>query len=74
MIILDLILFTLQGPVPERTISFNPELKISSVFVFYIPMYCLRVTFCVVITVSHSKGSTGLYNLELRVLRQENRA
>ena len=74
MIILDLILFTLQGPVPERTISFNPELKISSVFVFYIPMHCLRVTFCVVITVSHSKGSTGLYNLKLRVLRQENRA
>ena len=31
----------LQGPVPERLISVNSGLKFSSVFVLYIPMYCL---------------------------------
>ena len=30
------------GPVPERPISINPGLKFRSVFVFYIPMHCLR--------------------------------
>ena len=34
----------------------------------------LRVTFCVVITVSRIKGSTVFSNLELHVLRRENRA
>ena len=34
----------------------------------------LRVTFCVIITVSRSKGSTLLCNLELHVLRRKNRA
>ena len=29
------------GPVPERLISVNSGLKFSSVFVLYIPMYCL---------------------------------
>ena len=41
MIILELILFTLQGLVPERSISVNPQLKFCSVFVLYIPMCCL---------------------------------
>ena len=41
MIILELILFTLQDPVPERSNSVNTELKFCSVFVFYIPMHCL---------------------------------
>ena len=40
MIILELILFTLQGPVPERLNSVNPGLKFCSVFVFYLSMYC----------------------------------
>ena len=31
-----------QGPVPERRISANPGLKIHSVFVFYLSMYCLE--------------------------------
>ena len=31
----------------------------------------LRVTFCVIITVSRSKGSTVFCNLELHVLRLE---
>ena len=34
----------------------------------------LRVTFCVIITISRSKGSTVFCNLELHVLRRENRA
>ena len=29
------------GPVPERSISVNPGIKCCSVFVFYIPTYCL---------------------------------
>ena len=41
MIILELILFTLQGQVPERSISSNLGLKFCSVFVFYIPVHCL---------------------------------
>ena len=40
MIILELILFTLQGLVPERSNSINPGLNFCSVFVFYIPMHC----------------------------------
>ena len=74
MIILELIFFTLQDQVPERLISVNPRLKFCSVFVFYIPIVLLRVTFCVTITVSRSKGSTVFCNLELHVLRQENHA
>ena len=31
-----------QGPVSERRISANPGLKIHSVFVFYLSMYCLE--------------------------------
>ena len=34
----------------------------------------LRVTFCVIITASRSKGSTVFCNLELHVVRRENRA
>ena len=74
MIILELILFTLQGPVPERSIGINPGLKFCSGSVFYIPMHLLSVAFCVIITVSHNKGSTVICNLELHVLRQENHA
>ena len=31
-----------QGPVPERPISANPELKFCSDFVFYVPMHYLE--------------------------------
>ena len=62
-----------QGPVPERPISFNPVLKFCSVL--YLHSYALlRVTFCVISTVSRSKDSTTLWNPELHVLRWENRA
>ena len=30
-----------EGPIPERPININPGLKFCSMFVFYIPMYCL---------------------------------
>ena len=74
MIVHELILFTLQGPVPERSNSVSPELKFCSVFVFYIPIALLRIAFCVIITVSRSKGSTVFCNPKLHVLRQENHA
>ena len=32
----------LQCLVPERAISANPGLKFCSIFVFYLPMYCLE--------------------------------
>ena len=45
------------GPVPERPISGNPGLML------YLPSYALlRVTFCVIIVVSKSKGSTVLFS------------
>ena len=60
------------GPVPERSMSVNPGLKFGP-FLYYTFQYALlRVTFCVIIMVSLSKGSTALCNLELHVLRQEN--
>ena len=64
------------GPVPERSMSVNPGLKFWSVFVLHILIIyaVLKVTFCVIITVSCSKGSTLFCDLELHVLRQENRA
>ena len=65
------------GPVPERSMSVNPGLKFWSVFVLHILIWLyavLKVTFCVIITVSCSKGSTLFCDLELHVLRQENRA
>ena len=68
MIILELIFFTLQSPVPERLI------KILFCFCILHSYVLLRVAFCVIITVSRSKGSTVFCNLELHVLRQENRA
>ena len=54
-----------QGPVPEKSVSTNPVVKI--VFHFcIIPSYALLgVTFCVIITAVFCK-------LELHVLRQEN--
>ena len=40
---------------------------------FYLPFFVLlKVTFCVIITVSQSKGSTVFCKLELHVLRQDN--
>ena len=36
---------TAQGLVPERPISFNPELKFCFVFALYIPMHCLGYHF-----------------------------
>ena len=47
------------GPVPERPISANTGLKFCSVFQFY--LLCIAsfvVTFCVIITISRSKGPT----------------
>ena len=54
----------------------RPTSKIKILFRFCILRSCalLRVTFCVIITVSRSKGSTVFCNLELLVLRRENRA
>ena len=50
------------GPVHERLISANPGLKLHSVFCI-LPFYVLlRLTFCVIITVSRSKGSTVFCN------------
>ena len=62
-----------QDPVPERRISVNPGLKIHSVFVLP-SCVLLRVKFCVIITFSRRKGSTGFCKLELHVLRHENLA
>ena len=57
-----------------RPISVTPGLKV----LFHVCMLhsyaLLRVTFCVIITVSRSEGSTVFWNLMLHVLRQENRA
>ena len=57
-------------PVPERSISVNPGLKFCILYSYAL----LRVTFCVITTVSPSKGSTVFCNLELHVLRRESRA
>ena len=46
------------GPVPERPISINPGFKFCSIFCILHSYALLWVTFCVIITVSHSKGST----------------
>ena len=74
MIILELILFTLQGPVPERSNGVKSRIKILFRFCILHSYVLLRVTFCVIVTVSRSKGSTVFCNVELHVLRQENRA
>ena len=67
-----LVLQSAQDPLPERPISANPGLKFCPTFL-YLPSYVLlRVTFCVIITISRSKGSTACCKLELHVLRQEN--
>ena len=61
--------FNYWGPVPERPITANPGLKILFHFL-YLPSYeSLRVTFCVIIIISQSKGSTVCSKLELHVLR-----
>ena len=60
-------------PDPEMPISVNPGLKFWFVFLLYISMHYLgSAAFCVIISVSRSKGSTVLLNLELHVLRREN--
>ena len=58
----------------KRPTSLNPELKFCSVVCILHSCALLRVTFCIIITVSHTKGSTVFCELELHVLRQENRA
>ena len=60
----------MQGPVPERSISVNPGLKFCILHSYAL----LRVTFCVITTVSRSKGLAVFCNLKLHVLRRENRA
>ena len=59
------------GPVPERLISAYPGLKFCSVFCIFPTYALLGVTFCVIITVSRSKGLTAFCKLELHVLRQK---
>ena len=57
----------------RRPISANPGLKFCSTFCIYLSMHW--VTFCVIITISQSKGSITVYRkLELHVLRQGNLA
>ena len=58
----------------KRPTSLNPELKFCSVVCILHSCALLRVAFCIIITVSHSKGSTVFCELELHVLRRENRA
>ena len=61
--------------VPERPISANQGLKFCVTFCIYLSDALPRVTFCVVITISQSKGSiTVCRKLELHVLRQGNLA
>ena len=50
--------FSVPGPVPERPIGANPGLKFCAVLYFTFLCSMLRVTFCLLITVSRSKGST----------------
>ena len=67
-------ILVVQGLVPERPISANPALKFCSTFCI-LPSYELRrVTFCVINTVSQTKGSTVFCKFEFHVLRQENPA
>ena len=61
-----------QGLVPGRTIRANLGFKFCSVFVLYLPKV-LPVTFCDIITVSRSNGSTVVCKLEL-LGRRENLA
>ena len=57
----------------RRPISANPGLKFCSTFCIYLSMHW--VTFCVIITISQTKGSiTVCRKLELHVLRQGNLA
>ena len=64
----------IQGPVPERPISANPGLNFFFP-ILYLPSYALLgVSFCVIITVSKSKGVIILLcTIELYGLRQGNR-
>ena len=59
------------GPVPERLISANPGLKFCSVLCSLLSYVFLRITFCVIVTVSQRKGSAVFCKLKLHVLRQE---
>ena len=59
------------GPVLERPISVNPVLKILFRFCIVPSYVLLKVIFCVIITVSRSKGLTVFCKLELHIFRQE---
>ena len=54
----------LLGPVPEKPISANPELKFSSTFRILPPYALLKVTICVIIPIFRSKDSTVRCKLE----------
>ena len=72
----DVFFISLRFLVPENLISINPGLKLkfcSTLCIYSVPPYALlRVTICVVITVSQSEGSTVYCKLELQGHRQEN--
>ena len=56
-----------------RPISASPGLKINFFLFSYQPSHVLlRVTFCLIITISWSEGSTVFCKLEFHFLRQEN--
>ena len=48
------------GPVPKRPISVNPGLKFCAVFVFYLPVYCSRLAFCVIIIAHYGISESRL--------------
>ena len=54
----DVFFITLRVLVPESLISVNPGLKFCSTFLYLPPYALVRVTICVIITVSQSEGST----------------
>ena len=68
-------LVSYQCPVPERPITVALIQDYNFVLFCILPSYALlRVTFCVIMTVSQSEGTTVFCKLELHVLRQENLA
>ena len=51
--------------VPERPINANPGIKFCCSFFIYLPMPALlRVTFCVTISFSPSKGTKDFFTLQ----------
>ena len=54
-----------QGLVPEMPINANPGFTFCCTFCIYLPMPALlRVTFCVIISFSRSKGTTEFFKLK----------